>query len=232
MTRYAYLHGLASSPLASKAVRLAAAFEARGLALERPDLNVPSFGELTVTAMLGAVDRMAAGGAPGDRWCLVGSSLGAYVTALWAARNPDRVDRVVLLAPAFDLPSRWPVLLGPAVLGRWRREGWIPLPDATGTPTPFHWGFNDDVDRYPSVPEMSCPALVVHGTRDEVLPVEGSRAYAAARPRCRYVEVDDDHRLLGALDRVEAETLAFLGVDEGASGDGDHGQRMPKPPSV
>ena len=56
--RVAYLHGFASSPKAAKAVRLREAFAARGEPFFVPDLNVPSFAELSVRAMLRAVDAL------------------------------------------------------------------------------------------------------------------------------------------------------------------------------
>ena len=37
------------------------------------------------------------------------------------------------------------------------------------------------------MPEVDCPTLIVHGTRDEVVPIEGSRAYAASRANVRLV---------------------------------------------
>ena len=45
-------------------------------------------------------------------------------------------------------------------------------------------------------------ALIVHGTRDEVIPVEGSRALARTGTpgRVQYEEVDDTHRLQRLVD--------------------------------
>ena len=38
---------------------------------------------------------------------LIGSSLGGYLAALYAARHPAQIERLVLLAPAFQFPRRW-----------------------------------------------------------------------------------------------------------------------------
>lgn len=57
------------------------------------------------------------------------------------------------------------------------------------------------------------PTVIVHGTRDDVVPISVSRAFAAANPgRVTLIEVDDEHRLAGSLDRIVAETRALLGV--------------------
>lgn len=209
-SRLAYLHGFASGPLSKKGQALAARLSRRGVELHLPDLNRPSFGELTVTGALAAVDRMVAAGPPEAVWRFVGSSFGGYVAARWAELHPERVDRLLLLCPGFDLPSRWPDLLGTEEFARWERDGQLVLPDGAGRPTPVHWGFVQDARRHPPFPEAPCPTRIVHGTRDEVVPVEGSRRYASRRPHVELVEVDDDHALLASLEAIEDEVEHFL----------------------
>ncbi|MFW6050571.1 MAG: YqiA/YcfP family alpha/beta fold hydrolase [Myxococcota bacterium] len=218
MYRYAYLHGFASSSGSKKGVWLAEALAADGVVLERPDLNRPSFGELSHRAMIAAVEEMDRASGPGDRWRLVGSSLGGWLAARFAELHPGRVDRLVLLCPGFGLAERWPHLVGEASWARWRRQGALPLPDAHGRMVPVHWGFIEEARRQPAVPAVPCPTVIVHGRRDPTVPIEGSRAYAAAHPeRVRLVEVDDDHALMGSLDTILGEVRRHFGID-GRSG--------------
>lgn len=51
------------------------------------------------------------------------------------------------------------------------------------------------------------PCVVVHGTRDDVCPIEHSRAYAA-HADVRLIEVEDDHRLADSLDVIVDEVGA------------------------
>lgn len=208
--RYAYLHGFASSPLSKKAVQMAEAFAARGLVLERPDLNQPDFAHLTLTGALAAVEAMTAGSP--ERWCLLGSSMGGAIAALFAHRHPERVHKLVLLCPGFDLVSRWPTLIGAEVMARWQREGALLLPDGAGAPTPVHWGFIEDAARHPAAPHVVCPTLVFHGRHDATVPIEGSRAWVADQPDAVLVELDDDHRLLASASAIIDQTCAFWGV--------------------
>lgn len=212
--RFAYLHGFASGPEARKGRWLAARLAGQGIELHLPDLNRPSFAELTVTGALAAVDEMVAAGPPEARWCLVGSSFGGYVAARWAELHPERIERLLLLCPGFGLLERWPEMLGPEAMARWEREGSMEFPDGAGRPTPVHWGFIEDFRRHPPTPEVPCPTRIVHGRRDEVVPIEGSRRYAAARrsdlARVDLVEVDDDHGLLASLETIGREVLDFL----------------------
>jgi hypothetical protein len=68
----------------------------------------------------------------------------------------------------------------------------------------------EDALRYPASPDFSQPALIFHGLRDDVVPVAYSRAFAAAHANATLREVDSDHELTDALDRIVAESLPFL----------------------
>jgi uncharacterized protein len=64
-------------------------------------------------------------------------------------------------------------------------------------------------------PDVRVPTLVIHGTRDDVVPVQGSRTWAASKPHVRLVEVDDGHELVGSLEVIAREAdrhlAGFLG---------------------
>jgi pimeloyl-ACP methyl ester carboxylesterase len=216
--RYAYLHGLGSSPRSHKGVALERAFAGRGLTLERPDLNRPSFAFLDHAAMLAAVDEMDARQPHGPPWRLVGSSLGGWVAARWAELRPDRVDRLVLLCPGFDLADRWPDVVGAEQMARWQREGALALADANGDMVGVHWGFMESARRHPGRPEVPCPTLILHGVYDEIVPIEHSRRYAAQRPHVRLIELDDDHPLTDSIDRVVEEVLRAFEILDHARG--------------
>ncbi len=204
---YAYLHGFASGPLARKGLGLRQAFEDRGVQLSLPDLNRPSFAQLSHAAMLEAVDELTAAGGP---WRLVGSSLGGWVAARWAELHPERIDRLVLLCPGFGLGSRWSKLFSKVAMKRWEASGGHPFPDGAGELVDVHWGFYQESLRQPSLPEVPCRTLLIHGRSDQVVPIESSRRYAADRPHVELVEVEDDHPLSSSLDRVVTETARFF----------------------
>ena len=209
----AYLHGFASGPLSKKGQRLSAAFEERGLTLSLPDLNAPSFAKLSCAAMLERLDAMDAESGDPEGWGLIGSSLGGWLAARWAELRPERVKRLVLLCPAFDLASRWPQLLPPGAMETWEQTGALMMPDGSGTPQPVHYAFYEESRAQPAFPAPRCPTLVIHGTLDDRVPVEGSRAWVAERPDAELVEVVDGHDLLASQGRIVDRALAFLGGD-------------------
>lgn len=209
---YAYLHGFASSPRSVKGEGLRQRFAARGVELRLPDLNRPSFEALSQRAMLEAVDELVAGAARGTIWRLVGSSMGGHLAAWWASLHPGSIDRLVLLCPGFGLAERWPDIVGAERYHQWERDGALSMPDADGKLRPVHFGLVRETRTTPPEPEVPCPTLIIHGTRDTVVPIAGSRRYAARREQVRLIEVDDDHALGTSLDRIAAEALAFFGV--------------------
>jgi pimeloyl-ACP methyl ester carboxylesterase len=208
--RYAHMHGFASSPLSRKGTYLAKVFESVGIRMELPDLNRPSFSKLTYTSALSAMDELD--NRKEARWRITGSSMGGYLAARWAELHPRRMDKLVLLCPGFNMGNRWPDLLGEETMERWKKEGSLAIPDAVGKPVAVHYAFIEEARKHPPWPEVPCPTLIVHGTRDETVPVENSRRYAASRPSVRLVEVDDDHALIGSLDLIVEETLNFFGI--------------------
>lgn len=216
--RHAYLHGFASSSLSTKGVALRRYYAGKGaVELHTPDLNYPSFAELTYTGMLAAFDAFDAAldeheqVEPGStRWRLIGSSMGGWVASRWAQLHPERVDRLLLLCPAFDFVNRWPVLIGAQAFARWREQGSIPLADGMKQVVDVHFELFRDAERQPLRPIAACPTVVVHGTRDPIVPIVSSREYAAEHANVELVEVDDDHLLLGSMARIETIVDEFL----------------------
>lgn len=203
--RLLYLHGFASGPASKKAQFFRRRFADRGLDLDVPDLaadleNLTISGQLEVVAQ--ALQERPA--------VLIGSSLGGYLAALYAARHKE-VRGVVLLAPAFDFARRWEEWLGKEKMEAWRNDGFLRVYHY-GQQREARVGFRllEDAGRYEGYPSLSQPALVVHGLRDEVLPVEASRRFARGRPGVVLHTVDSDHELLDVLEFLWDETWALV----------------------
>jgi pimeloyl-ACP methyl ester carboxylesterase len=197
------LHGFASGPQSTKAV----AFARRFGDVECLDLRLPSMERLRLSAMIEAVR----GAIRGD-CAIVGSSLGGLTAARVAERDP-RVRRLVLLAPAFGIAARWHESLGDA-WHAWRDTGWHEVHDyRTGGTARVDFGFWEDVSAVDvGVPDVRVPTLIFHGVRDDVVPIDGSRRFAAGRSNVRLVELDDDHQLVTSLPVLLDGAAAFLDV--------------------
>lgn len=216
MPQVFYLHGLASSPDSSKARFLASRLAERGVRLQVPDLNEPDFSTLTTTRM---IRRVAALLRPDEPLVLIGSSLGAFVALHLAEELDGRaasggVDRLVLLAPAFDFGSAGMGTLGPDGLARWQAEGWLEMPHyAYGDTRRVHFELYADGGRYDSFNvRTTVPMLILQGRRDAVVDPGMVERFAASRPHARLVMLDDDHQLSDSHDRVWSEVERFLGL--------------------
>jgi uncharacterized protein len=208
MTPVVYLHGFASSPSSSKARYFRDVLERAGATVTIPDLAEGDFERLTITGQLALLDRAVAG----RRINLMGSSMGGWLAALYAARHPE-VERLVLLAPAFGFNRRWPERLGAAEMERWHREQTLAV---------FHYGENrtarigyqliEDAAHYEDFPDVRQPVLIYHGASDDVVPVSYSQEFAKDRQNVTLEVVDSGHDLLNVLEPIGERVRDFLGT--------------------
>lgn len=215
MARFIWLHGFASGPSSTKGQFMRRKLEERGAHLVLPDLNDPSFFDLTVTRMLAQVDVLAQGSP--EQVVLFGSSLGGFTAALWAETRPAQIASLVLLAPAFDLGPRWSARMPLSELSKWRAEGRLAFDHyARGRKEDLSVGFLDDALTYPSFPLPSCPTLVIQGTRDDTVDPELAREFVSRMPPglAKLVEVDEGHELNADLEGlwrvIEPHVAPFL----------------------
>lgn len=205
-TPIVYLHGFASGPSSSKARHFRRHLEAGGAHVDVPDLTAGNFESLTLTGQLAVIHRVVAGRSVN----LMGSSMGGYLAALYAARHPE-VQRVVLLAPAFGFARRWAERLGETSVEQWRRSGAMDV---------FHYGENRnrklgyqllaDAERYEGEPDFSQPALIFHGAHDDVVPAQYSQDFACRHANANLEVLDSGHDLLNVLEYMTPKVKEFL----------------------
>ena len=143
-----------------------------------------------------------------------GSSLGGYVAVNAAAAWPDRIGRVVLLAPALDFSDDGLGAPGGASLDDWKRDGQIQVFHfGYGRMMPIHYGLYEDARRYDAMrADVRMPILAFQGTRDTAVNPAMVQRWAAARPNVELHVLDDDHQLTASLPYIWDRTAAFLGV--------------------
>src|SRR5205807_1898311 len=174
-----------------------------GFPLHCPDFNEPDFTSLTMTRMLDQVARGIDQLEPGPI-ALIGSSLGAVVAIHTAARLAQRVDRLVLLAPAVMFAKDGHRFLGPE-----RVAGWL----ASGTLDVFHFGYggmrplgysfyNDSLEYDAFAAVFRQPALIFQGLRDDAVDHRVVEKYASERPNVTVSLLEDGHQLIASLPRI------------------------------
>jgi len=205
--RIIYLHGFASSPASRKAQFFASRLASAGAEVSVPALDGGDFEHLTISGQYAILRREAAGGPV----TLIGSSMGGYLAALYAAKHPEEVERLVLLAPAFHFHSRWPLMLGEEKFSAWREIGVLSV---------FHyadqkernvgWQLAEDAANWDAEPNFTQPALIFHGSNDPVVPVKFSESFAASHPNVELHVFDAGHELTEVIDEMWELAARFL----------------------
>jgi predicted esterase YcpF (UPF0227 family) len=205
---YLYLHGFASSPHSAKAQFLRQQFDQVGETLHILDLNQGDFTHLTLSRQ---IEQAIAWMGDRPQVTVIGSSFGG-LTACWLAEQTqvqEQIQKLVLLAPAFQFSQQWLPRLGTETMTHWHETGKLSV---------YHYGqqqqldlaydFIIDAQQYDEADlQATLPTLILHGQEDDVISIQASRDYAAKRPAVQLVELDSDH----ALANVQAEIWEAIG---------------------
>jgi uncharacterized protein len=142
---------------------------------------------------------------------LIGSSLGAVVAIHAAARMADRIDRLVLLAPAVMFPRDAPKVLGAERVARWQATGTLDVFHGDGGMRPLSYRFYEDSEQYDAfAADVRQPTLILQGVRDAAVDYRVVEQFAAARPQMQLTLLDDEHQLLASLPRIWNDIAVFL----------------------
>ena len=130
---------------------------------------------------------------------LMGSSFGGLAIAN-AVKGHSEDLRLVLLAPAFGVYDTLSRHIGDSELEEWKKAGVKTfLPPGWEEDVTIPWSFMEDARRL-GWPEVNHRTVILHGLRDDVVPIESSRVFMRSSPLVEIVEVDDGHRLGESLE--------------------------------
>jgi pimeloyl-ACP methyl ester carboxylesterase len=208
---FIYLHGFSSGPGSTKAKYIRSQFAQIGIELRVPDLNQDDFTHLTVSRQIAqVVDLFPSDGSPVT---LIGSSLGGWISAIIAQTYPQ-VERLVLLAPAFDFLTHWLPKIGETQLNSWQKTGYLSIyHHAIKDVSPLHYDFLLDADKYPLHEiDRVLPTLIIHGINDDVIPISASQNFTLERPWVQLLEWNSDHQLTDLNHQIWEEICQFCDI--------------------
>jgi uncharacterized protein len=166
-----YFHGNAES--AAQNLDLAAALVRAGISVFLPEMRGygglqgrPTERHLYADGEA-ALEALRSSGVPAEKIVLVGRSLGTGIAVELALRHP--CAKLVLISPYTSMVDMGRLIAGPLAP--------LVVPDR--------------YDNLGKIGRLGMPVVILHGTRDDVIPVRMGRALEAAAPGVQYIEVPE-----------------------------------------
>lgn len=220
-----FVHGFGSNREGAKAQALRRACARAGATFAAFDFHghggsAGALLDLRASRLQGDLDAVAEHlkGLGHGRLNLVGSSMGGFASAWFAARRPDVVGAVALVAPAFRFLQRRREGLTEREHAEARRTGRFVMRSAYLGGVELSYALLEEHEEF--APEAlargwKVPALIWHGMEDDTVGWRDSAELVASLPPGR-VELrllrDGDHRLNDRADELAAEALRFFGA--------------------
>lgn len=204
-----YLHGFASSDQGEKGKFLSEnAPQLSGAEYLAVNFNPTprDFRHLTITGMINRLRQFLLDHEV-DKPLLIGSSLGGLVSLCYAAVY--RVEKMLLLAPLLAYQS---LQMTEEELSYWKQQGTVNIDHyAFAGKLPLGYQFHRDGLNYQEMVAPGAEAEIIHGRRDETVPIEDSRYYAGQHvEKVSLLEVESDHRLADQHEFIWGRINQFL----------------------
>ena len=198
-----HLYGFASGPDSDKAQFFRSKFESAGLDFHIYDYipNPHEFSNMKISELHNNLHQYMLGSFHNEKVILMGSSFGGLLVTLYAHLHPEKVDRLILIAPALRFTAEFITQTLCTSLLKWEKEGETHVEHYRfGAAIPLKYSFLMDLRKNP-IPMFSrykfpIPTIVFHGDNDEVVPAAWSVSFAQSNPRVKTYILKGDHQLL------------------------------------
>ena len=183
--RVLFAHGFEGSPKGGKPTHM---IEELGWDVVAPVMSEKGWNIEQETAVL--LEHIDAG----EFDLVAGSSMGGLAAANASALRPDATFGLLLIAPAFGLAEMWQNRLSADEMKQWEETDAYEYRGFELEMT-LNWGFMQTAERM-SWPTLNHPTVILHGTQDDVVPLENSRRVTQEQTNVvKLMELDDGHRM-------------------------------------
>ncbi|MFX1283863.1 MAG: YqiA/YcfP family alpha/beta fold hydrolase [Promethearchaeota archaeon] len=215
-----YLYGFASGPQSNKAQFFKEKFNSLDVPFDIFDYipNRESFSNLKTSKLLENLHSyIELNYTKETDIVLFGSSFGAFLSVWYTSKHPERVQNLILIAPALRFSAHLICETHGINPSLWEKQGLINV---------FHYRYNGEIPLkytfYEDLVEnplpdfdkvgISIPILILHGKSDNVVPIIGSKQFADSNRQVTLHELNGDHQLLDQKDAMWDLVKDFLGI--------------------
>ena len=221
MLQIIYLYGFASGPHSNKAQFFKRKFSTSAIPFDIYDYipDKTSFQNMKLSILTRNLDSYIKENHPKEEeLILFGSSFGALISTLYTFLHPDRIRKLILMAPALGFSAQIMVKLHNTPLTHWKEKGVIPVFHYRyDQEIPLAYSFYEDLVNHPP-PDIEklripIPTLILHGKFDDVVPLIWSQQYAKINPEATLHILNGDHQLLDQKGVMWKIIIDFLNKD-------------------
>ncbi len=214
-----YLYGFASGPQSDKAQFFKNKFTSLGVTFDIFDYipDEESFRNLTTSLLLENLHSYIGLNYPKEHLFLFGSSFGGFLLTWYASRHPERIRKLILMAPALRFSASSVCKIHGITPSLWKKQGFVLVSHYRyNREIPLNYTFYEDLltnspPDFINV-EISIPTLILHGKSDEVVPVAWSQTFADLNQQVLLYTLDGNHQLLDQKEIMWELVKEFLGI--------------------
>jgi hypothetical protein len=130
---------------------------------------------------------------------VIGSSMGGLAAANASSMREESDFKLLLIAPAFGLSDSWENLTDEE-LDSWEKTG-VRRYSGFELEIDLGWNFMKDA-REMSWPKIRHQTTIIHGSKDDIVPLEVSRRVSEDSELVDLVVIDDGHRMKESLSHL------------------------------
>jgi pimeloyl-ACP methyl ester carboxylesterase len=214
-----YFYGFASGPLSNKAQFFKGKFHTTTIHFHIIDYipNQEAFTQLRVSNVMKDIQDLIERKHAKDKVILFGSSFGAMIASWLAFKFPEKVNKLILIAPALYFTANFIANTLGTTPSKWKTNNSVLIDHYRfNRAIPLNYTFYSDLNAnpIPIFPQKNfpIPTIILHGVNDEVVPIKWSENFAKENPNVNLFPFEGDHQLLEYKEEMWTKIKEFLAI--------------------
>jgi alpha-beta hydrolase superfamily lysophospholipase len=212
-----YLYGFASGPLSDKAQFFRKNFQLVPISLSIYDFipTPQAFTTMRCSNIISNLIKHIHTIFHDTQLVIIGSSFGGFLAMWYTYLYPEKVDKLILMAPALNFSADFISATLGTTHSEWKQKNTILVEHYRfGGDIPLNYSFYTDLKANPppdfSSSEFSVPTIIFHGINDEIVPIKWSQDFSEKNPIITLYSLEDDHQLLNQKEFMWKVIKSFL----------------------